>query len=86
MTAKEKFMTESKRPPLIDDDGEVREITMEDVADFRNVRIGRPPLPSELRKQRVTLMVDPEVLERLKADGKGWQTRANALLRKAVGL
>jgi uncharacterized protein (DUF4415 family) len=26
------------------------------------------------------------VLERLKADGKGWQTRANAALRQALGL
>lgn len=48
--------------------------------------LGRPPLPPENRKQRVTLYLDPDVLARLKADGKGWQTRANAQLRKGLGL
>ena len=48
--------------------------------------LGRPPLPPEARKQRVTLYLDPDVLARLKADGKGWQTRANAQLRKGLGL
>jgi uncharacterized protein (DUF4415 family) len=48
--------------------------------------LGRPPMPPEQRKQRVTLHLDPDVLARLKADGKGWQTRANAALRKALML
>ena len=48
--------------------------------------LGRPPLPPEQRKQRVTLHLDPDVLAQLKADGKGWQTRANAALRRALGL
>ena len=47
---------------------------------------GRPPLPPEARKQRVTLHLDPDVLASQKADGKGWQTRANAALRRALGL
>lgn len=47
---------------------------------------GRPVLPETERKQRVTLYLDPDVLARLKADGKGWQTRANAQLRKGLGL
>lgn len=50
------------------------------------VRRGRPPLAEDARKQRVTMYLDRDVLERLKAEGKGWQTRANALLRKAAGL
>jgi uncharacterized protein (DUF4415 family) len=29
---------------------------------------------------------EQDVLERLKAAGAGWQTRANAILRKAMGL
>jgi uncharacterized protein (DUF4415 family) len=49
-------------------------------------KLGRPPMPSEQRKQRVTLYLDPDMLARLKADGKGWQTRANAGLRAALGL
>ncbi len=48
--------------------------------------LGRPPMPEEQRKKRVTLYLDPDVLARLRADGKGWQTRANAALRKALGL
>lgn len=47
---------------------------------------GRPLLPDEVRKRRVTLMLDPDVIERFKAGGKGWQTRMNAALRKAAGL
>ena len=38
------------------------------------------------RKRRVTMYLDPDVLDRLKAGGKGWQTRANAALRGALGL
>ena len=76
-------MTDSTPEPMIDDDGEVREITMGDLKHFRR---GRPPLPSEVRKKRVTIMLDPVVIDRLKKDGKGWQTRANALLRKALAL
>ncbi len=47
---------------------------------------GRPLLPSEWKKSRVTIMLDPDVIERFKAGGKGWQTRMNAALRKAAGL
>lgn len=86
--------------PLIDEEGEVRELTLEDMKQFRPTaevpelveiltrhgKLGRPPLPEEQRKKRVTLHLDPEVLDRLKADGKGWQTRANAALRRALGL
>jgi len=49
-------------------------------------KLGRPPLPEADRKRRVTLYLDPDVLEKLKADGKGWQTRTNAALRQALGL
>jgi uncharacterized protein (DUF4415 family) len=52
----------------------------------KNGKLGRPPLPVGDRKQRVTLHLDPDVLRRLKAEGKGWQTRANAALRQALGL
>ena len=48
--------------------------------------LGRPPLPEAERKQRVTMYLDRDVVERLKSDGRGWQTRANATLRKALGL
>ena len=95
MTAKKKPIASPE--PLIDDDGEVRELTAEDFALFKPTsgvpelvellrRQGRSPLPEEDRKTRVTLYLDPDVLARLRADGKGWQTRANAALRRALGL
>ena len=48
------------------------------------VKRGRPPLAAP--KKHVNIRLDAEVVDRLKADGPGWQSRANALLRKAVGL
>ncbi len=47
-------------------------------------RRGRPA--AAVTKQVVNMRLDRDVVERLKADGDGWQTRANAMLRKAVGL
>lgn len=46
--------------------------------------IGRPP--SDNPKQQVTLRLDPDVLEKFRAGGKGWQSRINAELRKALGI
>ena len=37
------------------------------------------PLPS--RKEQIALRVDADVLEWFRADGAGWQTRMNAVLR-----
>ena len=47
---------------------------------------GRPLLPDEVRKRRVTIMLDPDVIDHFKAGGRGWQTRVNAALRKVAGL
>jgi uncharacterized protein (DUF4415 family) len=49
-------------------------------------KLGRPPLAADDKKHRVTMYLDPDVLARLKQGGKGWQTRANAELRRALGL
>ena len=43
---------------------------------------GRPKLANP--KKAISLRVDADVLEYFKADGKGWQTRMNEALRKAV--
>ena len=37
-------------------------------------------------KRQVTLRLDPDVIERFRADGPGWQGRMNDALRRAVGL
>lgn len=59
-----------------------------ELADFAEYirKGGRPRLPASARKRRVTMMLDPDVLEHFKAGGRGWQTRINAALRKAAGL
>jgi len=73
----------SNREPLIGPDGEVREITAEDL---RHARRGRPPMPPEARKKRVQLMLDPDVVEVLHEKGRGVSTRVNAILREALGM
>lgn len=47
-------------------------------------RPGRPPSPNP--KQQVTLRLDPDVLDKFRATGKGWQSRINSELRKALGI
>jgi uncharacterized protein (DUF4415 family) len=37
-------------------------------------------------KKQVTLRLDPDVVETFRATGKGWQSRINAELRKALGI
>ena len=49
-------------------------------------KLGRPPLAEADKKQRVSLYLDPDVLAALKQGGQRWQTRANAALRRALGL
>ncbi len=52
--------------------------------DAAPLRRGRPK--ADVTKVSTTLRLDPDVLERFKADGPGWQGRMNAALRKAAGL
>ncbi|MFQ6551787.1 BrnA antitoxin family protein [Aestuariibius insulae] len=73
----------SKRKSYIAPDGDASEL---DADFFKDARPGRPALPEEDRKQRVTLYLDKDVVARLKEDGKGWTTRANARLREVLGL
>jgi len=67
----------------IDDKGEAKSL---DPAFFKKARRGRPSMEEAERKQRVTIMLDREVIDYFKKDGRGWQTRANAALRKAAGI
>lgn len=48
------------------------------------IRRGRPKAAHT--KTLVSMRLDPDLIARLKADGPGWQSRANDLLRQAVGL
>ena len=56
------------------------EVFPELAASIRRAR-GRPPV--ENPKQHVSLRLDPDVIAKFKATGKGWQGRINEALRKA---
>ena len=77
--------------PLTDARGEVRELTKEEMTEMvpfsglpkslqaKLKKIGRPV--AENKKQAVSIRLDPDVLEALRATGEGWQTRVNDVLR-----
>ncbi len=64
---------------------EIPEITDEMMAraDFhiggKLIRRGRPPSPAP--KRLVSIRLDPDVLDGLRATGPGWQTRLNEIAR-----
>jgi uncharacterized protein (DUF4415 family) len=81
---------------LTDRKGEVRELTRADIAGMRPFKEELPALhetwkrgrgrpPKEQRKVRLTVRLDADVVERLKQDGRGYQTRINSILREAMG-
>ena len=62
-------------------DPDTVELTDAEMTQLRPLR-GRPPLARP--KAALTMRVDADVLDALKATGPGWQTRINDLLRDAV--
>ena len=88
----------ASRLPLIDEDGEVRELTK---ADFEQaVHLSALPLDlqnslkalrrrgsqKEPTKVPTTIRFDADVLTALKASGRGWQTRVNDAMREVLKL
>ena len=61
-------------------DPDTYEITSAEMAQLR--RPGRPVV--DQKRPTLNMRVDPDVLAGLRASGKGWQTKVNALLREAV--
>jgi uncharacterized protein (DUF4415 family) len=47
-------------------------------------RVGRPPLTTP--KQAVKIRLDADILEALRATGKGWQTRVNGIVRDSLSM
>jgi uncharacterized protein (DUF4415 family) len=80
--------------PLIDEDGEVRELTTEDFKHFRPIEeVLSPSLIAMIRarprgpqkaptKQRTTIRLSRDVLDRFRATGRGWQTKVDNALRE----
>jgi uncharacterized protein (DUF4415 family) len=82
----------ASRKPLINKNGEVRELAAEDMAKFKPAA---EVLPSSLRnklgvrgpqktptKERITIRLSREVVEQFRESGEGWQTRVDAALRE----
>lgn len=79
-------MNERQKPELMADDNP--DWTAEEVARAKPFSALPKALQTKLRgrpkaatvKERLTIRVEPEALARWRASGKGWQTRAAALL------
>ena len=84
------------RRPLIDEDGDIRELTAGDMAAFRPIR---EVLPAELlhrlgvrgpqktpTKDRINIRLSHEVVAHFRSTGPGWQTRIDEALQEWVRL
>jgi uncharacterized protein (DUF4415 family) len=78
----------------IESDPDTWELTEEDWAQMRPAREVHPELVADYLRTRgkqkaptkvlVSLRLERDVVDRLRASGPGWQSRANDMLRKAV--
>ncbi len=83
----------NKRIPLIDESGEVRELT---AADMRSFKPASEALPLDLQKRlgvrargpqkaptkiSTTIRLSNDVVQAFRATGDGWQTRVDAALK-----
>lgn len=89
--------TGGRRERLMDGSGKVRELTEVDIARFRPIqevdpsmleavsefrRRGRPPIDSP--KVRIGFRLAPEVVEGIRATGRGYNARVERVLRDAL--
>jgi uncharacterized protein (DUF4415 family) len=80
-----------KSKPMIDQQGEVRELSMAEIKQMRPASAALPPsLQAKLRtrgpqkaptKERITIRLSPEVVQPFRETGTGWQSRLDAALR-----
>jgi uncharacterized protein (DUF4415 family) len=81
-----------KSKPLTNIEGEVRELT---VADMKRFQRAKQALPGTLlkklnvrgpqktpTKERITIRLSPEVVQRFRDTGDGWQTRVDSALKE----
>lgn len=84
-----------KKKSLIDENGEVRELTADDLKKFKPASDVLPPdLLSVLSKRgrpvkqnpkvSTTIRLSPEVITYFKSRGKGWQTEVDQILSRHV--
>jgi uncharacterized protein (DUF4415 family) len=80
-----------KSKPLTDIEGEVRELTAADMKRFQRAKQALPgTLLKKLNvrgpqktptKERITIRLSPEVVQRFRDTGDGWQTRVDSALK-----
>ena len=80
-----------KSKPLTDIEGEVRELTTADMKRFQSAKQALPgALLKKLNvrgpqkaptKERITIRLSPEVVQRFRDTGDGWQTRVDSALK-----
>jgi len=73
-------MTDKSKPPVIRIVTDAEDAARQAASGKRGR--GRPPLDET--KQRIAIRLDRDLLAGLRAGGRGWQTRVNALLREAL--
>lgn len=83
-----------EREPLTDEEGEVRELTDEDLKHFKRFHELPEAMQARLRgvrgkqkaptKALISLRVSRDVLGRFRATGKGWQGRMDEALREWI--
>ncbi len=78
----------ASRLPVIDADGEVGDLSGVDPALFKSFKDLPTSLRTKLRgpqrtplKERITIRLSPDVVQRFRDSGAGWQTRVDAALR-----
>lgn len=82
---------------LIDKNGEVRELTAEELKNFKPLPEANPALYAKIKKgvgergaQKsptkipISIRVTPEVANYFRAKGKGWQGRIDSILKEYV--
>ena len=84
--------------PMTNKEGEVREITLKEMREFRPAKEVLPPkLFAALTRRRgergkqkkptkahITIRLDQDIVDHFRGLGNGWQSRINATLRKSM--
>lgn len=91
MQSTKKVSKSISKAPLIDNDGEVRELTADDLKRFKPASDVLPPVLQKTLKMRgtqksptkvsTTIRLSPDVLAAFKSEGNGWQTRIDTALK-----
>jgi len=85
------------KKPLIDKNGEVRELTADELKKFKPLSEANPALLAKIKKSvgergpqksptkiPISIRVSPEVAEYFRSEGKGWQGRIDKVLKEYI--